>query len=232
MLSLNTYLKDDKLFLLGDLDNNEGKKKNANKLIILELNKKGIFTVEDLIKCDCSQFGSSNSHYYNALIQIMKYRYLGNDLENDILLESVYTHSNKDLNRLVMDLRRLGFGRNIKHFRDLIFDNKYIIDVLFGEDTFTMENFLNSDSDSGEFLNKIPNILRNHTIGNIDLVKIYLEYIREKKEKLASPKEKLIRLKNELEGLIKKRNSLDNQIDEINQQINFINEEEQHYRGK
>lgn len=213
MMDINTKLRDDK-FLFPDELENDAKKSNASGIIVTALNKRGIETISDLFNYDQTQFNRLNAHYLGALIQILKYKYLGEELVNDVLLESEYASSIKDDKRLAKDLRRLGFGRDlgeleaiVRRFRE---ENSSVV---------SMEEVLKPDN---RFFTRM------RLLGNADFRGFYLGYIEDKKKKEQaeenSPtKDVLEGLKLQLEGLVKMRDGLDRQIQDVQSQINALN---------
>ena len=159
MMDVNTKLRDDKFLFPNEVDNNK-RKSNASGIIVTALNKRGIETVNDLFNYDQTQFNRLNAHYLGALIQILKYKYLGEELVNDVILEAKYTRSDKK--RLAKDLRRLGFGRDLQGLEARI---KRFVEEAPTE--FTMEDVLRSKTPMG-------------LLGSADFKGFYLEYIEEK----------------------------------------------------
>lgn len=215
MMDVNTKLRDDKFLFPNEVDN---KKSNASGIIVTALNKRGIETVNDLFNYDQTQFNRLNAHYLGALIQILKYKYLGEELVNDVILEAKYTRSDKK--RLAKDLRRLGFGRDLQ---ELEARTQRFMEEAPTE--FTMEDVLKSD-------NRYISTMR--LLGNADFKGFYLEYIEEKKKKEqaeenAPTKDVLEGLKLQLEGLIKMRDGIDRQIQDVQNQINALNNGGQSY---
>ncbi len=213
MMDVNTKLRDDKFLFPNEVDNNK-RKSNASGIIVTALNKRGIETVNDLFNYDQTQFNRLNAHYLGALIQILKYKYLGEELVNDVILEAKYTRSDKK--RLAKDLRRLGFGRDLQGLEARI---KRFVEEAPTE--FTMEDVLRSKTPMG-------------LLGSADFKGFYLEYIEEKKKKEqaeenAPIKDVLEGLKLQLEGLIKMRNGIDRQIQDVQNQINALNNGGQSY---
>ncbi len=213
-MDVNINLKDDTFFFSDGKENNY-KKNNASKLLILSLNKKGIYTVNDLINIDQTKFNKSNAHYLRALVQIMRYRYLGEELINDVLLENEYTTSKSDVGRLAKDLRRLGFGGDIKYLRDKVIP--LYITLHLDDNSFTMEQFLRAEDDNSLFV-----------LGNADFRGFYLKYIEEMKKKKQAEenmpeKDILEELKHQLERLIETRDSIDKQIQDVQNQIYSLN---------
>lgn len=212
-MDINTKLRDDKFLFPEELEN-DIKKSNASGIIVTALNKRGIETISDLFNYDQTQFNRLNAHYLGALIQIMRYRYLGEELVNDVLLESEYSNSMKDDKRLAKDLRRLGFGRDlgeleaiVRRFRE---ENSSVV---------SMEEVLNPNN---RFF------ARMRLLGNADFRGFYLGYIEDKKKKdqaeeNSPTKDVLEGLKLQLEGLVKMRDGLDRQIQDVQSQINALN---------
>ena len=211
MMDVNTKLRNDK-FLFPDELENDSKKSNATGIMVAALNKRGIETVNDLIHYDQTKFNSLNAHYLSALIQILKYKYLGEELVSDVIFEYKYSRSSKDKKKLARDLRRLGFGRGIEELEARA--------QRFMDETpeFTMEDVLKSD-------NRYMRTMK--LFGNADFRGFYLEYINEKRkkemqERTLPPQDVMSALKQQLESLVLLRADLDKQIESITKQINAI----------
>lgn len=79
-MNINTRLENEDLF---DSQNAKGKNR------IIALNEKGIFTVEDFINCDITNITKTSyirSHYI-AIQYALKYKYKGEPLVTDVLLD-------------------------------------------------------------------------------------------------------------------------------------------------
>lgn len=211
MMDINTKLRDDKFLFPEEVEN---KKSNASGIMVTALNKRGIESINDLINYDQTQFNRFNAHYLSALIQILRYKYLGEPLVNDVLLESKYTHSSKDTKRLAKDLRRLGFGRELQELEARV---QRFMEAAPAE--FTMEYVLKSN-------NRYIRTMR--LFGNANFIGFYLEYIEEKKKKEQTEENTPIKnvlegLKLQLEELGKIRDGIDTQIQNVQNQINNLN---------
>ena len=213
MMDINTKLRDDK-FLFPDESLENYNKNMQSGVIVTALNKRGIETINDLFNYDQTKFNRRNAHYLDALIQILKYKYLDEELVNDVLLESEYSSSIKDDKRLAKDLRRLGFGRDLGELETIVRrvreENSSVV---------SMEEVLKPDN---RFF------VRMRLLGSADFRGFYLDYIEEKKQKEqvdanAPTKDVLEGLKLQLEGLIKMRDGIDKQIQDIQSQINALN---------
>lgn len=218
MIDVNTKLREDKFLFPEEVDY---KKKNGFGIMVTALNKKGIETIHDLINCDSTKFNRFHAHYFNALIQILRYKYLNEELVNDILLESKYTHSLKDINRLANNLRRLGFGRSLQELEERV--QRFMDDA---PSKFTMEDVLKSNN---RFIRTM------NLLGNADFKGFYLEYIekkrqKEKEEENYLSKDVLKNLKLQLEGLMKSRDDIERQIQKVECKINSLNKRDSYER--
>lgn len=218
MMDVNTKLRDDQFLFPKEVDN---KKSNGSGIMVTALNKKGIETIHDLISCDSTKFNRFHAHYFNALIQILRVQYLGEELINDVLLESKYTHCSKDIKRLAKDLRRLGFGRSLHELEEKIqsFMNE-------APREFTMEDVLKSNN---RFIRTMK------LLGNADLKGFYLDYIEKKRQKEIeeeniSSKDVWKDLKHQLEGLMKSRDVIERQIQEVECKMNSLNKRDSYGR--
>ena len=212
MMDINTKLREDPFLFPKEVDN---KKRNASGIIVTALNKKGIESIKDLITYDQTKFNRFHAHYFNALIQILRYKYLNEELVNDILLESKYTHSLKDINRLANNLRRLGFGRSLQELEERV--QRFMEDA---PSKFTMEDVLKSNN---RFIRTM------NLLGNADFKGFYLEYIekkrqKEKEEENYLSKDILKDLKLQLEKKKKKRNDIDKEIQKMECKMSRLKE--------
>lgn len=219
-MDINTNLRDDE-FLFPKSNENEKGKNQASGIIVTALNKRGIQTINDLFNYDQTQFNRLNAHYLGALIQILKYKYLGEELLSDVLLESEYSHSQRDIKKLAKDLRRLGFGRKLDELES--FASRFM--SLQSESKVTMEQVLKNGGTriDGHFIPK-PRLF-----GDADFTGFYLDYLEQKRkqdqqEQDNNPsKEVLEGLKLQLQGLVMMRDGLDKQIQDVQNQINALN---------
>ena len=85
-MDVNTNLREDEFLFPSENRNNR-----ASELVIKWLNRNEIYTINDLINCNQNDFRSYGFYFIRALVQIMRYRYLGEELINDVLLEKEYT---------------------------------------------------------------------------------------------------------------------------------------------
>lgn len=184
------------------------------------LNGKKIYTVKDLIYCDQSQLPASNLQFYQALIQVLRYKYLGEELPNDVILEKKYLVDacgrGKDVKELRKDLVKLGFGLSSRR-------EKHNFLYQRGQDGFnfiSMKEVLVSDDIFKALAKEKGFAFRN----------FYLKYIgymekqnkKEEPEKEQSPKVALEYLKGQLQALTLTRDNLDKQIEELQEQLALI----------
>lgn len=183
-MDLNTNLKEDKFLFPENHDC------RASNLIVKDLNKSGIQTVNEFINCNSNQFSDDNRHYLNALIQILKYNYLNERLENDDLFDYKYLNDEKEIIKMVKDLRKLGFGRSVGELFSLV--KTYV--RLKREPYFTVEQILRAD-DKKEIIQRWNHmrLLRIRYFGSANLEKFYLNYILQRNQKV--DKNKILKLK-------------------------------------
>lgn len=207
-----------------------------NSAVVATLREKGIETVEQLINCNASDFSNQNRHFYMALIQILRHKYLGEELINDVLLEKEYKITRNIAKEIAKDLRKLGLGSNSIHTRRLQNLTNYIslyivINNLTGK-TISMEELIKETEGSG-----MPSLLGVPYRGDSDFRGYYLSYIEEKRKKELqeqdSPtKDVLEGLKLQLQGLIMARDGIDKQIIDVQEQIKALDRGQKTYGRK
>ena len=194
-MDLKTRLEDESIFA----------KKYQAGMTIKTLNEKGIFTVEDFINCDIAKvIHSSSRKQLFAFQKILKYKYLGEPLAMDIILEKEYPDEiiiDRDLKR---DIIKLGFGSY--GFYSLAKE------ILNKKGSCKMIDIILRLDDKFDFLKEF-----------------YIEYyntqiLKENVEEapVESDKNSLDTLKNELVGLLNQRNALDTKIASLLEQINTL----------
>lgn len=248
-MDLNTNLMDDK-FLFP-----EGKNNQDTLVVVKALNERGIKTVKDFVDYDPIGFNNntSNRHFLKALQQILRYKYLGEELVNDAVFELTYPTNYDGAKKLAKDLRRLGYGYK---FKDLV----YIAEVFSKqkkESHMTIEQFIKANYNdeitktiSGPYKGTILKHwmsgsyrllpvrvqqgeqkeykIRAIWMSNIDIEKFYIDYIEEKRikdlqEQKNPSKETLEGLKSQLQNLVMMRDNLDKLIQDTQCQINELN---------
>lgn len=224
-MDIKTRLEDDKV-LFADFQSNV-----ARTNILMVLNQKGIFTVEDLINIDMKNLPASNRKTYNAMAHVFRNAYLGQDLVYDELFQIefksepdglIYIHglpapdihglpAPGDIKECSQALLNLGLVKGnlnsvMWHLRSLVpHDTTFTIEELL------RENKVNSTG---------PNLRR-----------YYLQYIDNKKMKeqeTTNVSESTIdsgilsELKNQLSSLITMKEGLEQQIISLQQQIETL----------
>ena len=142
-----------------------------SKNFLSSLEKKGITTIEQLIKCNPDEINKANAYYLRALIRLFKLQRDGECEELDILLKEVY--SIDDIEALANNLRNLGFGKSLKEceFSAKRISERYELELL---ESFTMEQLLMDTI-------KEPRLLPLAVAGT-DFTRIYLDYIATKEK--------------------------------------------------
>lgn len=212
-MDVNTNLREDEFLFPSENRNNR-----ASELVIKWLNKNEIYTINDLINCNQNDFRSYGFYFIRALVQIMRYRYLGEELINDVLLEKEYTK--KSVMALTKDLRMLGFGQNNMSNKEMEKNVQLFLSSQV-EEPITMEQVLKEIKGVGV-----------RPVSNADFSGFYLGYLEQKRKNdqqdISNPtKEVLEGLKLQLQGLVMMRNGLDKQIEDIQKQIDTLNKGEE-----
>ena len=198
-----------------------------NRSLVSQLKIKGIHTIEQLINCKASDFSYQSRWSNMALIQILRHKYLGEEIINDVLLEKKYDTNFENVAReIAVDLYKLGltFNRYRSHARNVdrieFFVRNYIEENNLVGQTISMEYLLKARI---TWVDKTISLL-GPASGDSDFLGYYLSYIEKKqhKEQLEDempPKEVLEGLKYQLQVLINARDGIDKQILEVQEQI-------------
>lgn len=145
------------------------------KSFLSSLEKKGITTIEQLIKCNPDEINKANAYYLRALIRLFKLQRDGECKELDILLKEIY--SIDDIKALANNLRNLGFGKSLKECESSAkrISEMYELELV---SHFSMEQLLKDAI-------KEPRLLPLAVAGT-DFKMIYLDYLatKEKDESL------------------------------------------------
>lgn len=117
---------------------------SKSKLIIKNLNKRGIFTVDDFICTDIDKlnFDTYKIKQLKAFKSILRYKYLNEPLDNDKILFREYNKKNRYA--LNNDMEKLGFGSN--GFMD------YFEKYMNGKNTIKMEDIIGMLSSDFDFV--------------------------------------------------------------------------------
>jgi hypothetical protein len=108
-MDINTRLENEVLF-----DSQSSKGKNR----IIALNEKGIFTVEDFINCDITNITKTSyirSHYI-AIQYALKYKYKGEPLVTDVLLDRNFRVPRSAINLAALNFFRFLVDLIINYF--------------------------------------------------------------------------------------------------------------------
>lgn len=99
-MDLKTELSKESIFI----------EKSQSVITINNLNKKGIYTIEDFINNDVEKITKTPTtrKTYRAIQKILRYKYLGEPLVLDIILDKEYD-AKTSKNQITNDLVTLGF---------------------------------------------------------------------------------------------------------------------------
>ena len=178
-----------------------------NSLFFQTLNQKGIYTVEDYINADIEQIMTSTQtrNKVRAYKRILKYKYLGEPLVVDVLLDKQYHLYGSD-KEMISDVKHLGFDGlycdGIRERYSTNYSHIKMISIVLG-------------------------MVSKYSKRNAGLVNFYEDYYytkikNQETNEIASDKDSLDSLKNELVSLINKRNELETQISSLLEQINTL----------
>lgn len=199
---------------------------------LIGLHDRGIYTLRDFIYMDLKTISNTATrNEFFRLIDILKYKYLGEDLVCDVLLYRKYSltyqeyvKSNEDsphfeedffvthmLRVFERDCKTLGIPFLRSRFRSL-FNSQYRTQFFHGAEVLPMLDYLEDE--------RIKNSHAKY------LVNFYLEYIRTKAQKNeeAITSVELESLKMQLSSLTSQRDDLDKQIEDVKVQIQIISE--------
>lgn len=218
-MDIKTKLEDDKV-LFADFQSNV-----ARVNILMVLNKKGIYTVEDLINVDMKDLPASNRKTYNAMAHVFRHAYLGQDLVYDELFQIEYkmdsvgysryygsnTKTPGDVKSCALNLLRLGLAKG-----EIAVVMNQLRSMVPAEATFTIEELMRDKKVNSTG----PNLSR-----------YYLQYIDNKKTKeqeTTNTSENSIdtsilsELKKQLSSLIIMKDGLEQQMNSLQQQIETL----------
>ncbi len=216
-MDINTRLENEDLF---DSQNAKGKNR------IVALNNKGIFTVEDFINCDIATITSTSylRNYYVAIQYALKYKYKGEPLVTDVLLEQEF-----EIDRF--RVRHASPQIHIRFAKKLGFENYMISQIVKGEIRNKMEenkDFYQRDiAKSGGFKQQyyyisMMEILKVIAQSGDKLAQFYVDYQEQKSLEEGQQKsntEILEKLKNEIVSLTTQRDKLDEKIRQLTEQV-------------
>lgn len=223
-MDIKTRLEDVEFLFSTTLPN----KKIACTNMLKYLNSKGIYTVEDMINCQESDFSNSRRKTYVAVVQILKHAFMGQELVSDVLLEKTYTNNNKGIYECAKDFIALGFPIHKGPMYKSVLE-KMVSNIIrefqkedFKDEEFTMESIISRFGINASG----PN-----------LAQYYLDYLSAKKEKQTEVTSETIPsildgLKTQLQGLITMRDGIDKQIQAVQEQIKLASEGEKSHGRK
>lgn len=195
---------------------------------LIGLHNRGIYTLNDFITMDLKSIpDKTRRNEFFRMIDILKYKYLGEDLVCDVLLQKIYPATYDEylklkekyhysdimeewlmrdiLQILKRDCSKLGIPFKEVKYRRLFRPN-------MEQTTLSMKDYL-EDEDIRDSHSKY-------------LVDFYLEYIKTKESKkdVAITSSELETLKKQLSSLTSQRDDLDKQIIDVQNQIQIMSE--------
>ncbi len=193
---------------------------------VIFLNTKKIFTVEDFINCDINQITAScyTRRYYMALQHALKYKYKGEPLALDVLLDREYQIGHEhykmstdyDLN--ISEAKILGFeDSKLSSYARRILKSK----MIDNDDYYPTKN---GRYKQDFYTVSIIEILDMMASKGDKLAKFYVDYKRKKgiEENQQDSTEYYEKLKSEIILLTVERDKLDKKILELTEQLNAL----------
>ncbi len=196
---------------------------------LISLHNRGIYTLNDFITMDLKTIPNrSRRNLFFRMIDILKYKYLGEDLVCDVLLQKIYPATYEEYLKLkekyhysyvsveqLLPILLIGdFKKDCSDlgipFREIKY--KRLFRPSSKQTTLSMKDYLESED------------IRNSSAKY--LVDFYLEYLKIKDDKKddAITSSKLEALKKQLSSLTNQRDDLNKQIEDIRVQIQLISE--------
>ena len=202
-MDINTRLENEVLF-----DSQSSKGKNR----IIALNEKGIFTVEDFINCDITNITKTSyirSHYI-AIQYALKYKYKGEPLVTDVLLDrnfrvprsKIALGSHYDF--YIRNMTKLGF----ENYSTSQIGKKILVNKMKENDDYYQHRIAANGGIKQEYYNK--------------LAQFYVDYQEQKSLEEGQQKsntEILEKLKNEIVSLTTQRDKLDEKICQLTEKV-------------
>lgn len=228
-MDIKTRLENEELF---------GYQPNIGQKRIIALNKKGIFTIEDFINCDAFNI-TTTSHkkkYYLALQHALKYKYKGEPLVLDVLLDKEYEISREmcgfgshSYNRIkIDDVIKLGFeGYDISRIAKDILENK----MKKNNDYYPHDISKNGGIKREFYSISIMEIIKVLAQSGDKLAQFYVDYkenvdcqekIEFEESQKQSSSETLETLKSTIILLTAQRDELDKKINQLTEQVNTL----------
>ena len=192
----------------------------------IALNIKGIFTIEDFINCDVFTLATNSylRNYYLALQHVLKYKYLGTPLVNDILLDTVYRVDREKCKSncefVIYNAKKLGF--DYKKFSKVA---KEILDLKVAENSDYHPFNPDENGFSNYWCYELPTIeiLQKLADGGDKLAQFYVSYQNKKKyyeeKTLEAKQEAIFKLKCEMTALLMDRDEINEKIHQVKEQL-------------
>lgn len=199
---------------------------------IISLNERGIFTVEDFINCDIASITKTSylRKYYIAIQHVLKYKYKGEPLALDVLLDkefeirrSVYGYGYETFSQVKIRIaRNLGFesSRAGRIAKEIV--KKKAID---NDDYYPHSADKNGGFKQDSYNVSIMEILKAIAQSGDKLAQFYVDYkdkieLEERQQQTSS--ETLEKLKSEIVLLTTQREELDKKIRQLTEQVQIL----------
>lgn len=217
-MDINTRLENEVLF-----DSQSSKGKNR----IIALNERGIFTVEDFINCDITNITKTSyirSHYI-AIQYALKYKYNGEPLVTDVLLDrnfrvprsKIALGSHYDF--YIRAMAKLGF----ENYSMSQIGKKILVNKMKENDDYYSHRIAANGGIKQEYYNvSMMEILKVKAQSGDKLAQFYVDYQEQKSLEEGQQKsntEILEKLKNEIVSLTAQRDKLDDKIRQLTEQV-------------
>lgn len=220
-MDIKTRLENEDLF---DSQNAKGKNR------IISLNEHGIFTIEDFINCDIANITKTSylRRYYIAIQHALKYKYKGEPLVSDVLLDKEFEIDRVKFGLGVSSNFRIGamgkLGFEVypsTRIAKKILENK----MKENDDYYQHSAAKNGGFKQDSYKVSIIEILKAITQSGDKLAQFYVEY-HEKKEleerQQVISTETLEKLKSEIVLLTTQRDELDERIRQLTEQVHML----------
>lgn len=217
-MDIKTRLESEELF---DAQNAKGKNR------IISLNEHGIFTVEDFINCDIASITKTSylRRYYIAIQHALKYKYKGEPLISDILLDKEFEIDRAKYGLGVSSYFRIGIMGKLGFEIDpstriakKLVENK----MKKNDDYYQHSAAKNGGFKQDSYRVSIIEILKAIAESGDKLAQFYVEY-QEKKEldelQQITSSEILEKLKSEIVLLTSQRDELNDRISQLLEQV-------------
>lgn len=219
-MDIKTRLENEDLF---DSQNVKGKNR------ITSLNEHGIFTVEDFINCDIVNITKTSylRRYYIAIQHALKYKYKGEPLVSDVLLDKEFEFDRTKFGLGVSSNYRIGIMEKLGFKVDpstriakKIVENK----MKANDDYYQHSAAKNGGFKQDSYKVSIIEILKSIAQSGDKLAQFYVEYKekQELEEKQQTSSETLQKLKSEIVLLTTQRDELDERIRQLMEQVQTL----------